>query len=75
MSQQEQMLIKMLHEKYGKLLLTKKECSIEVGRSCSSLDRDRQSGLGIQYKKNDDGNIYYPIHEVASYIVRTQKTI
>lgn len=75
MSQQEQVLTKMLHEKYGKLLLSKKECSQEIGRSCSSLDRDRKQALGIQYIKQSDGNIYYPISEIASYLIRVQKTI
>jgi hypothetical protein len=75
MSQQEQVLTKMLHEKYGKLLLSKKECSQEIGRSCSSLDRDRQNSIGIQFLKQSDGNIYYPISEIASYLTRVKKTV
>jgi hypothetical protein len=71
MSADEKVIIELLHSKHKKVLLSKKEAAAEVNRSCSSLDRDRKSAIGMQYIKSGDGNIYYPISEIASYIVRS----
>ena len=76
MSADEKVIIELLHNKHRKILLSKKETAAEVNRSCSSLDRDRKSALGMQYIKEKDGNIYYSISEIASYIYRsTTKTL
>ena len=71
MSVDEKIIIELLHSKHKKILLSKKECAAEVNRSCSSLDRDRKAAIGMQYIKHADGNIYYPISEIASYIMRS----
>lgn len=73
MCAEEKAIVEMLYKKYQKLVLCKKECSIEVNRSCSSLDRDRKNGTGMQYIKNDNGNIYYPISEIARFVVYSVK--
>ena len=76
MSPEEKMLFDTLYHKYKKLLLSKKECSQEVNRSCSSLDRDRKSAIGMQYLKESNGNIYYPLTEVVRFVVGSQiKTV
>lgn len=72
MSMEEKTLLEMLYQKYQKMLLSKLECAKEIGVSCSSLDRYRKKAIGMQYIKQDDGNIYYPITEIVKYIVRTQ---
>ncbi len=76
MSSEEKTIIELLHNKHKKILLSKKETAHEVSRSCSSLDRDRKAAVGMQYIKTGDGNIYYPISEIASFIVRSMtKTV
>ncbi len=76
MNSEEKIIIELLHNKHKKVLLSKKETASEVNRSCSSLDRDRKSAIGMQYIKAGDGNIYYPISEIASFIVRSMtKTV
>ena len=72
MENQEKMIFEVLYNKYRKLLLSKKECSQEINRSCSSLDRDRKSAIGMQYLKEQNGNIYYPLTEIVRYISESQ---
>ena len=71
MSADEKVIIELLHNKHRKILLSKKEASAEVNRSCSSLDRDRKACVGMQYIKQADGNMYYPISEIAIFIMRS----
>jgi len=61
-----------LYSKYNKLLLSKKECSQELNKSVATLDRERRLSVGLQYIKNGQGNIYYPLLEIARYIIRQQ---
>jgi len=76
MTTDEKVMFEVLYNKYKKLLLSKKECSFEVNRSCSSLDRDRKNAIGMQYIKHKNGNVYYPLTEIVKYICSTQiKTI
>jgi hypothetical protein len=72
MTEEQKALFELLYKKYKKLLLSKKECSVELNRSCSSLDRCRKSGLGIQYIKESNGNIYYPLTEIVKFIYTSQ---
>lgn len=72
MTTEEKAVFEVLYGKYKKLLLSKKECAKEINRSCSSLDRDRKSGLGLQYIKQDNGNIYYPLTEIVKFIFSSQ---
>jgi hypothetical protein len=72
MCEDEKVIFEVLYTKYKKLLLSKKECSVEVNRSSSSLDRDRRSAVGMQYIKQSNGNVYYPLSEIAKYIVCSQ---
>ncbi len=72
----EKMIFELLYSKYKTLLLCKKECSREVNRSISSLDRDRKNAVGMQYIQEKNGNVYYPITEIVKFILRSQiKTI
>ena len=76
MTTDEKMMFEVLYNKYKKLLLSKKECAYEVNRSCSTLDRDRKSAIGLQYIKENNGNVYYPLTEIVKYIFSSQiKTI
>jgi len=73
MSNDEKMMFEVLYNKYKKLLLSKKECSYEINRSCSSLDRDRKNSIGMQYIKEKNGNVYYPLTEIVKYIFNSQR--
>ena len=76
MLNEEKMIFEVLYNKYKTLLLCKKECSREVNRSISSLDRDRKNAIGMQYIQENNGNVYYPITEIAKFILKSQiKTI
>ena len=76
MTTDEKMIFEVLYTKYKKLLLSKKECAFEINRSCSSLDRDRKQAIGLQYIKENNGNVYYPLTEIVRFIFSSQiKTI
>jgi DNA-binding PadR family transcriptional regulator len=63
----EQMVFQVLYEKHKKIALCKKEMSSETGQSISTLDRLRKSGLGCGYIKENKGDVYYPLTELARY--------
>lgn len=67
MTSDEQVLFQALYEKHKKIALCKKEMSSETGQSISTLDRLRKSGLGCGYIKEDRGDVYYPLTELAKY--------
>lgn len=72
MSSDEKVIFEVLYSKHKKLLLSKKECSMEINRSCSSLDRDRKNAIGMQYIKESNGNVYYPLTEIVKFIFSSQ---
>jgi len=72
MTTDEKMMFEVLYNKYKKLLLSKKECAFEINRSCSSLDRDRKSSVGMQYIKENNGNVYYPLTEIVKFVFNSQ---
>lgn len=72
MNTDEKLIYDSLYSKYNKLLLSKKECSQELNKSIATLDRERRLSLGVQYIKSGQGNIYYPLLEIARYITREQ---
>ena len=72
MTTDEKMMFEVLYNKYKKLLLSKKECAYEINRSCSSLDRDRKQAIGLQYIKEKNGNVYYPLTEIVKFVFTSQ---
>lgn len=72
MTTDEKMMFDVLYNKYKKLLLSKKECAFEINRSCSSLDRDRKQAIGLQYIKEKNGNVYYPLTEIVKFVFTSQ---
>lgn len=67
MKDEEQVMFDTLYTKYRKLAISKKEMSQETGQSISTLDRLRKSGLGCSYIKQGNGDIFYPLSELAKY--------
>ncbi len=68
----EKLVFETLYGKYKRMLISKKECAYELGMSCSTLDRARKEGLGVQYIKEKNGNVHYPRIELAKYIISQQ---
>ena len=74
MSAEATIIFNALYGKYNKIVIGKKEMAQETGSSCSTLDRLRKDGLGCQYIKEDNGNISYPLTEVANYYTQVAQT-
>jgi len=74
MSSDERVLFETLYAKYKKLAISKKEMSLECGISVSTLDRLRKEGLGCSYKKEKNGDIFYPLTELAKYYTQVIQT-
>ncbi len=67
MSNEEKVLFEALYAKHKKVAISKKEMSRETGVSISSLDRLRRSGLGCAYLQQGQGDVFYPLMELAKY--------
>jgi hypothetical protein len=76
MNSEEKILFDTLYNKYKKVAISKKEMSTETGQSISTLDRLRKNGLGCSYIKQANGDIFYPLVELAKYYCQaTIKTL
>lgn len=68
-------LLQLLFQKYGSLLLTREQTAEALNISTASLDRMKQSGIGIQYQKDGqsgrNGKVRYPIDSVIEFIVKS----
>jgi|GEM_PF-1279438 len=67
MSSEERIVFDTLYQKHKKMALSKKEMSRETGLSVSTLDRLRKNGLGCGYIKENKGDVFYPLTELAKY--------
>ena len=74
MSIDEKIVFETLYAKHRKMALSKKEMSLESGVSVSTLDRLRRSGIGCGYIKEDKGDVFYPLTELAKYYCNTVQT-
>lgn len=74
MSSDEKILFDTLYGKYKKVAISKKEMSQEYGISVSTLDRLRKQGLGCSYIKKGNGDIFYPLTELAKYYTKVVQT-
>lgn len=73
MSTEVKLIFETLYMKHKKVAISKKEMAQETGQSVSTLDRLRRNGLGCAYMKHGNGDIFYPLYELAKYYC--QKTI
>lgn len=68
-------LLQLLFQKYGSLLLTREQTAEALNISTASLDRMKQSGVGIQYQKDgqtgSNGKVRYPIDSLVEFIVQS----
>lgn len=76
MNPEAKIIFETLYAKYKKMALSKKEMARETGQSISTLDRLRKQGLGCSYIQQGQGDIFYPLSELAKYYSdRTIKTL
>ncbi len=69
---------KLLYEKYETANLTTKQTSKVTGRSIASLEQDRRTARGIQYKRLGDAinsPVRYPVAEISKWLNAIEKTI
>jgi len=59
----------------GSLRLKKSQASILLNRSIPSLDRDRANSRGPSFKKDFNGNVYYPINALVDYLLKMEHTM
>lgn len=75
MTSEAKVIFETLYSKYNKMAICKKEMAKETGFSTSSLDRLRSMGLGCSYIKEKNGNIMYPLTELAKYYTQVTQTL
>ena len=74
MSNDAKVIFEVLYAKYKKIAISKKEMSQESGLSVSTLDRKKKNGLGCSYIKKGQGDIFYPLTELAKYYCQVEQT-
>jgi len=74
MSTEAKVIFDTLYSKYNKIAICKKEMAMETGVSTSTLDRMRSLGLGCSFIKERNGNIIYPLTELAKYYTQVSQT-
>lgn len=68
----------LIYQKYGALLLSRKQVANILGKSVATIDRWKAQGLYLEYKKLGSAKnavIEYPIDTVVEYIIRNNKKI
>jgi hypothetical protein len=75
MNSEEKTVFEVLYAKYKKIAISKKEMSLETGLSISTLDRLRKSGLGCSFIQQGQGDVSYPLLELAKYYTHTTQTL
>ena len=67
-----------LFKKYSSLLLSRKQTADALGRSVATIDRWKNAGLYLEYKKlgkAKNAPVEYPIDTVVNYIINNNKKI
>ena len=75
MSSEAKVIFEALYAKYKKVAISKKEMSRETGLSISTLDRLRRAGKGCGYIQQGQGDVSYPLVELAKYYTKTIQTL
>jgi len=75
MNSEQKITFEALYAKHKKIAISKKEMSRETGLSVSTLDRLRKSGLGCAYIQKGQGDVSYPLLELAKYYTQTIQTL
>ena len=62
----------LIFQKYGSFLLTRKQVAEALNKSVATIDRWKQQGIYLEYKKlgkAKNAPVEYPIDTIAEYIV------
>jgi len=68
----------LIYQKYGAFLLSRKQVADALGKSVATIDRWKEQGLYLEYKKLGEAKnspVEYPIDTVVDYIVNNNKKI
>ncbi len=72
-------MVQLLHDKYGKSVLSKTELAQELGLSISTITNRKRRGIGLpNYIKADgpaNAELSFPITDVAEYLTRTVQVL
>ena len=72
-------MVKLLHDKYGKMVLTKTETAKELGVSISTMTNRMGNNINIPNYIKPSGatnaTVTFPIYDVAEYLTRTIKVL
>lgn len=74
----QEIMTKLLFDKYGKIQLTTEETSEILGRKKKTLETDRTEARGLPYSKCNGlrGQVTYSITAIAKHLIENQiKTI
>ena len=75
MNNDEKVTFELLYAKHKKIAISKKEMALESGLSVSTLDRLRKNGLGCGFIQKGQGDVTYPLLELAKYYTQTIQTL
>ena len=75
MNNEEKITFEVLYAKHKKIAISKKEMALESGLSVSTLDRLRKNGLGCGFIQKGQGDVSYPLLELAKYYTQTIQTL
>ncbi|WP_297439979.1 hypothetical protein [Sulfurimonas sp.] len=75
MSSEAKVIFDTLYAKYKRVAISKKEMARECGLSISTLDRLRRAGQGCSYIQQGQGDVSYPLVELAKYYTNTIQTL
>lgn len=73
---EQEMMARMLFEKFQKLTLTAEEAASVLGTSPKTLEKDRAEAVGIPYTRRNNkekGQVFYSITAIAKTLVENQK--
>ena len=72
MSDTQNNLFNILYEKYGAVILSKKDTAKILNLGVSTLDKLRSEGRGPAYKQSGLSNVKYNLHSIVEYILKDE---
>lgn len=72
---EEEIITKLLFEKYGKIALNSDEAASVLGTAPKSLEKDRSEAIGIPFTRRNNkgkGQVLYSITAIAKTLVENQ---
>ena len=72
----QEIMAKLIFEKYGKIALTPAEAAEVLGTASKTLESDRAEAIGIPYTRRngkEKGQILYSITAIAKTLIENQK--